>query len=145
MERIIRYLESMPLEINNMKFIDYPVMIIFYNSHIINNNYDITLSELINKDYFICKNIEIVNKHRNSRYYDITVPFGKMLTIYYNNMETKIYPEGFYKINKLESNFKYDYTIKDNDNIIFCILFGTRCDIIDKRIHDFLEIIVSKK
>ena len=53
--------------------------------------------------------------------------------------------QGFYKINKLEPNFKYDYIMKDNDNIIFCILFGKIDDIIDKRIHDFLEIIVSKK
>ena len=142
--RLLRYYESMPLEINNYKYIEYPVIMIFYNENIIRKNLDITLSNLINRNYFNCKEIEIVNKHRNSNCYDIMVPFGKVMKVYYNNMTTQIYNEGFYKLKKREPSSKHDFHIANHDNgeNIFIITFGIIDEDItfDKKVNDFLQL-----
>jgi hypothetical protein len=134
----------MPLEINNLRYIDFPVMMIFYNEKIIKANLDSTLSSLINRNYFQCKEMEIVNKHRSNNCYDIMVPFGKVMKVYYNNMTTETYNEGFYKIKKREPSSKHDYYIANHDNMdtIFVIWFGIINEDeqikFDKRAKDFL-------
>jgi hypothetical protein len=123
-DRLIKYYETMPIEINNTKYVDAPVILVLYNSMIIEKlNLETSLSCMMNKLENYYRNIEVCNRNRHSNMYDIFVPFNKVMFAYYNNKEIVAYSEGFYKLKKRNLDSRHDFYIANHDNEqnIFCL------------------------
>jgi len=135
-DRLLRYMKSMPFEINNQKFLEEPIIQLFYNQKVQEMKIDSKLYRIISEwTNTLNYTVEIVNRNRNSRQYYITVPFGKIMAVYYNDCledsksyEPVIYEEGFYVLRQHNVNSNLNFHIAHNDirQNIFCIWYGNK-------------------